>query len=297
MENESFVPNPFRMLNAEQYPDGEAANTPVCAPPEDFLDRELFLEAVHKLSLPPRKKRRAPVFTLGDILGDLKRSGPPAAKAGTSSMTSPEAKLAPVKKEKNIEQATTGEDNEIFLLAMRTATPLKGKGRKVAPRASLSSPQVRAEDSFEDMVASRFEFSLMYSEEYLEGRVTGLDEAIMNSLRSGRMSPEAHLDLHGLNAMQAYENLKFFLRDAWFKGLRVILLVPGRGRNSPNGMGILRQKLQGWLTQEPFKRIVLAFCTAQPVDGGPGSIYVLLRRFRKKGRIQWERLPADPDLY
>ena len=76
-----------------------------------------------------------------------------------------------------------------------------------------------------------------------------------------------------------------------------MLVVPGRGRNSPDGQGVLRGKLQTWLTQEPFKRVVLAFCTAQPHDGGPGSVYVLLRKYRKKGRVYWERLPADADLY
>lgn len=43
--------------------------------------------------------------------------------------------------------------------------------------------------------------------------------------------------------------------------------------------------------------MVLAFCTAQSHDGGPGSVYVLLRKYRKKGRIYWERMPADADLY
>lgn len=55
-------------------------------------------------------------------------------------------------------------------------------------------------------------------------------------------------------------------------------------------MGVLREKLQSWLTQDPFKRVVLAFCTAQSHDGGPGSVYVLLRKYRKKGRIYWERM-------
>ena len=120
---------------------------------------------------------------------------------------------------------------------------------------------------------------------------------ILNKLRAGGLSPEAHLDLHGLNAMQAFEALRGFFKGSWYKGLRTVLVVPGRGRNSPDGMGVLREKLQSWLTQDPFKRVVLAFCTAQPHDGGPGSVYVLLRKYRKKGRIYWERMPADSDLY
>ena len=76
--------------------------------------------------------------------------------------------------------------------------------------------------------------------------------------------------------------------------LLVILVLLQAGKE---GMGVLREKLQSWLTQDPFKRVVLAFCTAQPHDGGPGSVYVLLRKYRKKGRIYWERMPADADLY
>ena len=63
--------------------------------------------------------------------------------------------------------------------------------------------------------------------------------------------------------------------------MRCVIVVPGRGRNSPDGIGILREKLKLWFTQEPFKRVVLAFCTARPHDGGPGSLYVLLRKYKK----------------
>ena len=73
-------------------------------------------------------------------------------------------------------------------------------------------------------------------------------------------------------------------------------MVPGRGHNSPDGIGILREKFKSWITQEPFKRVVLAFCTAQKHDGGPGSFYVLLRKYKKKGHVYWERMPADEDL-
>ena len=139
--------------------------------------------------------------------------------------------------------------------------------------------------------------------DHLEGkmfvdRVSPLRKSlIMNKLRAGGLSPEAHLDLHGLNAQQAFETLRGFMRGSWYKGLRTILVVPGRGKNSPDGVGVLRGKLQSWLTQDPFKRVVLAFCTAQPHDGGPGSVYVLLRKYKKKGRVYWERMPADADLY
>jgi DNA-nicking Smr family endonuclease len=78
--------------------------------------------------------------------------------------------------------------------------------------------------------------------------------------------------------------------------MRALLLIPGRGKNSPDGVAVLRERVQAWLTQDPLKRVVLAFCTARPVDGGPGSLYVLLRKYRKKGKVLWERCPVDLDF-
>lgn len=193
--------------------------------------------------------------------------------------------------------AHTPQEDDAFLHAMSGVTPLAGKGRDMpAPRDPAPGPEGAAL-SMQEIMEGKFEFNLSLTGEYMEGYVLGLDEPTMNKLRAGQFSPEAHLDLHGLNAMQAYQALVGFFRSAWFKGLRTLLVVPGRGRNSPDGIGVLRDRLQLWLTQEPFKRVVLAFCTARPSDGGFGGVYVLLRKMRKKGKIQWERMPADPDLF
>lgn len=214
----------------------------------------------------------------------------------------PEIKMAKKQtvKPENVARPEQPEEPEadIFLQAMGNALPLpKGSGRDIVPAPKMAPGPHQTAENFESLLEENLEFSLLFSDEYLEGHIAGLDERLMQRLRLGQMSPEAHLDLHGLNSMQAYEALRIFFRNAWFKGLRVVLLVPGRGLNSPNGQGILRKKIQTWLTQEPFKRAILAFCTARPHDGGAGSVYVLLRKHRKKGRIFWDRLPQDPDLY
>ena len=74
-----------------------------------------------------------------------------------------------------------------------------------------------------------------------------------------------------MNAQQAFDALVGFFRAAYFKGQRTVLVVPGRGLNSPHGISILREKVQEWFTQEPLKRVILAFCTAKPSDGGAGA--------------------------
>ena len=269
------------------------------APRDDDADAALFLAAMTRVEKadPPRTAGRG--FSLddqSDLTEKMKKARQRTAAAAqppASPAAPKETPAAPVV----ADNRPADEEEDAFLLAMKQVAPLPGKGRAVAPPVNPQSPPPAADTSLQDFLDGKLEFALSFTDEYLEGHVVGLDPLIMGKLRSGSLSPEAHLDLHGLNVLQAFETLRGFMRGSWYKGLRTVLLVPGRGKNSPDGIGILRGKLQTWLTQDPFKRVVLAFCTAQPHDGGPGSIYVLLRKFRKKGRICWERMPADADLF
>jgi len=195
-----------------------------------------------------------------------------------------------------MELLAADEHAAVFAQAMRDVLPLKNTGRDVplgSEPPAIIAPQ---QQSFQELLENTLEFALSFSEEYIEGHVVGLESLILQKLRAGQYSPEAHLDLHGLNARQAFDALVGFVRHSWYKGMRTVLLIPGRGKNSPEGVAVLRERVQAWLTQEPFKRVVLAFCTAKPIHGGPGSLYVLLRKYKKKGRVYWERCPADMDL-
>jgi len=332
-ENDEFGANPFRTLKARQFPDkkkakagehatvqrGKRVAAPVkSAPGEDISeeDCDLFLNAVS--SVKPAQRRGKGAANTGFSLeerGALPSQHEQAAAkgrrnggAGKATAQTEGAAKGAAQPEKGMPfgaqpsaaeaPATPIEDDAAdFLSAMGEVSPLSGRGRDVAPAPAQGTPPPQGELSLQDFMDGKLEFALSFSDEYMEGHVVGLDQMIMNKLRSGGLSPEAHLDLHGLNALQAFEALRGFFRGGWYKGLRTVLIVPGRGRNSPDGVGVLRGKLQSWLTQDPFKRVVLAFCTAQPHDGGPGSVYVLLRKYRKKGRIYWERMPADEDLY
>jgi len=345
---DAFGANPFRTLNAKQFPEKQkqgdrhtkpahqgrgkrvvagAANAQHAELSDE--DCDLFLNAVS--SVTPAKNstkssqgvaqgfsldERGALTSMVDALADERGKGKAKKTAGRANSAQampknmPQAKGQPQAQGKQTQpadamsgdfaaaaQQEADDEAAAFLTAMGTVSPLSGKGRDVAPAPEAGTPPPQGEMSLQDFMDGKLEFALTFSDEYLEGHVVGLDQMILNKLRSGGLSPEAHLDLHGLNALQAFEALRGFFKGSWYKGLRTVLVVPGRGRNSPDGVGILREKLQSWLTQDPFKRVVLAFCTAQPHDGGPGSVYVLLRKYRKKGRIYWERMPADSDLY
>lgn len=303
-----FLENPFKALDKASFPskrEQQSAPVPrrsgrVCrhesSAPGNEEDAALFLRAMAR-GRDARQQREdigMPGVTLADCTplpspGSRRKKRKQRGRGGTERETPSVSSGLPRENEDG--------DSSLFLDAMKEVAPLQGRGRDVPPAVEPSAAMPEAgELSVQDFMDGKLEFALSFTDEYLEGHVVGLDPMIMNKLREGSLSPEGHLDLHGLNVQQAFETLRGFLRGSWYRGLRVILLVPGRGRNSPDGIGILRSKVQSWLTQEPFKRVVLAFCTAQPHDGGPGSVYVLLRKYKKKGRIYWERLPADADL-
>mgnify|MGYP000511959968 CR=1 FL=1 len=104
------------------------------------------------------------------------------------------------------QQATANADDAdalAFLRVMGEVRPLQARGREVSPEPQPTTPPPQGELSLQDFMDGKLEFALSFTDEYLEGHVVGLDQMIMNKLRAGGLSPEAHLDLHGLNAVQA----------------------------------------------------------------------------------------------
>ncbi|MFO7818198.1 MAG: Smr/MutS family protein [Desulfovibrionales bacterium] len=194
------------------------------------------------------------------------------------------------------------DDRAIFLSAMSGVKPIQKKKRQVSPpnpknKQSFETNQDEME-TLQKLVDGRIDFDLSMSDEHIEGYVHGIDSKIFNKLKNGQFSIEGNLDLHGMNSDQARVALITFIRDHYLAGSRCVLVIPGRGKRSPLKMGILKKELQTWLTQEPLKRTVLAFCTSLPRHGGTGAVYILLRRYRKnRGRIIWDKYLLDLESY
>ena len=195
--------------------------------------------------------------------------------------------------------ASAHDEEHLFTKAMQGVSPVTTRGRDIAVpvKTKGAGPSADAAKALRDVLEGRVEFALHHTDEYMEGYVVGVDPLLVTRLRSGQFSPEAHLDLHGQNAVQAHDSLTWFIKNSYQRNMRTVLVVTGRGKNSADGVGVLRPLLQQWLCKDPFKRVVLAFCTAKSSDGGPGAVYVLLRKYKKsRGKIVWEHTPSDADF-
>ncbi len=109
------------------------------------------------------------------------------------------------------------------------------------------------------------------------GFAPGLPGAELRRLKRGQIAPRRSIDLHGLRAREARDSCLDELQEAIAQGERCVRVVHGRGRGSKDEP-VLRSQLPDWLADSSLAGAVLAFCPAQPADGGSGASYVLLRR-------------------
>lgn len=94
-------------------------------------------------------------------------------------------------------------------------------------------------------------------------------------LRRGKFAIQDEIDLHGLNAKEAREYLGEFIAESRLRGLRCVRVIHGKGKRSGQRGPVLKYKVDNWLRRWSQ---VLAYCSARPVDGGTGAVYVLLRK-------------------
>jgi DNA-nicking Smr family endonuclease len=139
-------------------------------------------------------------------------------------------------------------------------------------------PDLDAVDALRALVSGDAPFDLADSDEFIEGRIAGIDPNLARKLRRGEFAVQGHVDLHGMTREEAKRAVEDFLRRSRSAGKRCVLVVHGRGLHSKDQLPVLKDALRTWLSTARFARHVLAFATARPVDGGGGALYVLLRR-------------------
>lgn len=177
-------------------------------------------------------------------------------------------------------------DRALFREQMSDVRPLAGHKEKIlrAPGANLRPAHPAPDDEAQVMAHLRglikgdYELDITFSDEYMQGSVRGLDRKTMRRLKRGEFPVKDFIDLHGLTKQEAEVKVKDFLVQSHKLGHRCVLIVHGRGLNSPDSFPVLKEGLPVWLNRGPAKKIVLAFATARPYDGGTGAIYVLLRK-------------------
>lgn len=173
-----------------------------------------------------------------------------------------------------------------FFDAMAGVTPLPedqrrsvhGLGSRAKPSHPPTDESREVMEQLRGLVRGSVELDITFSDEYIEGAVQGFSRKLMKKLKRGELPVQAHIDLHGLTKQEAETEVVNFLLESFRSGLRCVLIVHGRGLNSPENLPVLKEGLPQWLNRGRVRKMVLAFATARPYDGGTGATYVFLRQ-------------------
>lgn len=185
-------------------------------------------------------------------------------------------------------------EEDYFIRAMSDVQPLNGPAKTVIrppdvnmrPSHPAPDEELEAMAHLSDLVSGAAPLDITFSDEYIEGCVHGLSRKLMQRLKRGNFPVQDYVDLHGLTKQEAEVKVREFLLHSHRRGLRCVLIVHGRGHNSENHIPVLKERLPVWLTRGPVKKIVLAFSTARPYDGGTGAVYILLKRKKGGGSLR-----------
>jgi DNA-nicking Smr family endonuclease len=111
-----------------------------------------------------------------------------------------------------------------------------------------------------------------------------MDAKTHGKMTRGKLQPEARIDLHGMTLAEAHPELIGFILNAHAQGLRLVLVITGKGKRRddagpiPQRIGALRHQVPNWLHLPPLGPAVLQVTEAHLRHGGSGAYYVYLRR-------------------
>lgn len=220
---------------------------------------------------PPKKKEESFNHNpFKDALKSLQKKPPEPEKPKKAPPPPPKKKPLPEE-----------DDASLFYAAMDGVQQITDRGETPVPNPRL--PEIIDENAealaqLSELVSSQGDFDIADSDTFIEGASPGTDRNLLRALRRGDFSIQGRLDLHGMTQAEAREAVERFLSDSRRMGKRCVLIVHGRGLHSKDQLPVLKEGLRSWLSQKRIGRMVLAFATARPQDGGAGAAYVLLRR-------------------
>lgn len=167
----------------------------------------------------------------------------------------------------------TPEDTELWRYVTRHVNPYHGSRHVVdetpAPPVETRKPAVMRSPEPVKSPAPQPALSV--------GRVADMDRRTAKRLKRGELPVDGRLDLHNLTLDQAHSALTGFIRGAYSRGARCVVVVTGKGKS---GEGKIRRETPLWLNQAALRPLVLAVTEARNHDGGSGAFYVLLKRKR-----------------
>ncbi len=188
------------------------------------------------------------------------------------------------------------EELELWQQIARSTDPLH-KSRKLSPATRVSPKPAQITANAPAPIPSftlgakaprggETAYSPPSTADRLRADPVNMDSKAFTRLKRGKLAPEARIDLHGMTLDQAHPTLIRFILTSQTRGLRLVLVITGKGSREdpydpmPRRRGVLKTQVPQWLRMAPVAQAVLQVTPAHQRHGGDGAYYVYLRRRR-----------------
>lgn len=182
----------------------------------------------------------------------------------------------------SVRTADESDGTDLFLRYVEGVTRLNGPiQKKTAPaRKKEDSGSLKDEDS-QLFLSSLAGMDVTFRDEFPD--VEPLRPVATNRMRqvkNGTLRIDLELDLHGLTRDEALTSLAQFVSSAYNRGQKAILVITGKGNNSP-AEPVLHGAVASWL-REAGKSMVAEFAPAPRNMGGSGAFVVFFKEKKKQ---------------
>jgi DNA-nicking Smr family endonuclease len=165
---------------------------------------------------------------------------------------------------------------------IKNVKPLKGRKKHLSQDVKYKRPKAVEHDDFYAKMLRKESHQLPLSENITAENPKILDSPHIDRntrkrIDSGKMRIDGILDLHDMNREQAFETLIRFVQQSYSSGLRLLLIITGKG-NKQEDSGVLRKLFPDWLETPHLKPFIVRASQASKQHGGSGAWYIYLKR-------------------
>ena len=182
---------------------------------------------------------------------------------------------------------------ELWQKITDTTTPLEKQKQDAIEENSQTEPEIKKDKSVKKYDSPSPQYDKSQSLLSTDVRsIENFDHKNIRKIVKGKHTIDAKLDLHGLTQHEAHRKVKSFLKNSQRKGLRIVLIITGKGKrqhhtennfwmNNENHRGVLQKMLPYWLSEPDCLDLIVSYTQAHPRHGGSGALYVHLRKTHK----------------
>ncbi len=123
-------------------------------------------------------------------------------------------------------------------------------------------------------------------DDFIAYQQPGIQDGVFKNLRLGKYDIEQRISLKNLTLKECRDLLYQKLKKAHERGSRALLIQHGKGENSQPVPALKKSYVNHWLKELDW---VIAWHTAQPMHGGFGATYVLLKKHPQQKLINREK--------